>query len=141
LRDLWSHSSTALEGNTLTLDETDFILAEGLTISSKPLKDHQEVFGNARTIEFIYELLDRQIPISVDHLLLLHQAHQAVQTSIVNDIYQPIRACKRKPNGTHALTAAGKQTFIDYAATADVSVLMKEWLTILNSALSHPLNG
>ncbi|RLA41068.1 MAG: Fic family protein, partial [Gammaproteobacteria bacterium] len=37
LRDLWSHTSTAIEGNTLTLGETAFVLEEGLTISGKPL--------------------------------------------------------------------------------------------------------
>lgn len=137
LRDLWTYSSTALEGNTLTLGETAFILAQGLTVSGKPLKDHQEVVGHAQAIELIYGLLDRHDLISEDDLFLLHRA---VQTSIVIDIYQPIGAWKREPNGTQALTADGKQTFIDYAAPADVPVLMKEWLTILNSALSHPLN-
>jgi Fic family protein len=37
LRNLWTHTSTAIEGNTLTLGETAFVLEEGLTISgSKP---------------------------------------------------------------------------------------------------------
>lgn len=48
LRDLWTHTSTALEGNTLTLGETAFVLAEGITISGKPLEDHREVVGHAR---------------------------------------------------------------------------------------------
>jgi Fic family protein len=43
LRDLWTHTSTALEGNTLTLGETKFVIEEGLTVSGKPLKDHQEM--------------------------------------------------------------------------------------------------
>ena len=42
LRDLWSHTSTAIEGNTLTLGETAFVLEEGLTISGKPLTDVPE---------------------------------------------------------------------------------------------------
>jgi Fic family protein len=48
LRVLWTHASTAIEGNTLTLGETAFVLREGLTISAKPLKDHREVEGHAR---------------------------------------------------------------------------------------------
>lgn len=47
LRDLWTHTSTALEGNTLTLGDTAFVLREGLTVAGKPLKDHQEVVGHA----------------------------------------------------------------------------------------------
>jgi Fic family protein len=137
LRDLWTHTSTALEGNTLTLGETAFVLAEGLTISGKPLKDHQEVVGHAHAIELLYCLLDRHALITQDDLFLLHRA---VQTSIVVDIYQPIGAWKREPNGTNALTSEGKQTFIDYASPVDVPVLMTEWLVMLNVALDASLN-
>jgi Fic family protein len=53
IRDLWTHTSTALEGNTLSLEDTHFILEEGLTISGKPVKEHQEVIGHARAIELL----------------------------------------------------------------------------------------
>jgi Fic family protein len=46
LRYLWTHTSTSLEGNTLSLGETKFVIEEGLTISGKSLKDHQEVAYN-----------------------------------------------------------------------------------------------
>lgn len=59
IRNLWTHTSTALEGNTLSLGETDFILSEDLTIAGKPLKDHREVVGHARAIDIVYTLLDR----------------------------------------------------------------------------------
>ena len=48
LRVLWTHHSTALEGNTLTLGNTFFVLSEGVTIGGKPLKDHLEGVGHAR---------------------------------------------------------------------------------------------
>jgi len=48
IRDLWTHGSTAIKGNSLTLGETKFVIEEGLTVSGKPLKDHQEVIGQAR---------------------------------------------------------------------------------------------
>jgi len=44
IRNVWTHHSTSLEGNSLTLGETDFILEEGLTIQGKPLKDHNEIW-------------------------------------------------------------------------------------------------
>ena len=58
LRNLWTHASTAIEGNTLTLGETAFVLQEGLTISGKPLKDHEEVVGHARAIDLVYQLVE-----------------------------------------------------------------------------------
>jgi Fic family protein len=56
LRDLWTHTSTAIEGNTLTLGETKFVIEEGLTVSGKPLKDHSEVVGHARALDLIYAM-------------------------------------------------------------------------------------
>ena len=37
----YTYNSNAIEGNTLTLRETDLVL-RGLTIDQKPLKDHVE---------------------------------------------------------------------------------------------------
>jgi len=75
LRDLWTHTSTALEGNILSLGDTHFILEEGLTISGKPIKDHQEVIGHARAIELLYQCLNEPLSESI-----VTSLHQAVQT-------------------------------------------------------------
>jgi Fic family protein len=138
VRDLWTHGSTAIEGNTLTLGETKFVIEEGLTVSGKPLKDHQEVVGHARAIDLVYGLLDDwpARPVTPEHLFALHRA---VQTSIVTDIYKPIGGWKVEPNGTYAVTADGKQTFIEYAAPADVPALMDAWLAELNRLGAEPL--
>lgn len=70
LRNLWTHSSTAIEGNTLTLGETAFVLEEGLTVSGKPLKDHQEVVGHARAIDLVYGLIRREAALTEKDLLI-----------------------------------------------------------------------
>jgi Fic family protein len=127
VRDLWTHGSTAIEGNTLTLGETKFVIEEGLTVSGKPLKDHQEVVGHARAIELLYRWLDEGF--SEDKLFDLHRA---VQTEVVRDIDKPCGAWKREPNGTYAVTADGRQTFIEYADPRDVPELMSQWCAELN---------
>lgn len=135
IRDLWTHGSTAIEGNTLTLGETKFVIEEGLTVSGKPLKDHQEVVGHARAIELIYAWLDQ--PVTVERLFDLHRA---VQTAVVADIYKPTGAWKLEPNGTYAVTKDGRQTFIEYVLPADVPVLMDAWLAELNRLCGQPLD-
>jgi Fic family protein len=127
IRDLWTHGSTAIEGNTLTLGETKFVIEEGLTVSGKPLKDHQEVMGHARAIELIYRWLDTGF--TQDQLFDLHRA---VQSEVILDIFKPFGAWKLEPNGTYAVTADGRQTFIEYAAPRDVPALMSLWLAELN---------
>lgn len=135
IRDLWTHSSTALEGNTLTLGETKFVIEEGLTVSGKPLRDHQEVMGHARAIEKIYQALSGTV--TEAHLFDLHRA---VQSEAVADIYKPYGAWKVEPNGTYAVTEEGRQTFIEYASPEDVPVLMGEWLAEINRLAAEPLS-
>jgi len=36
------------------IGETAFVIEEGLTVSGKPPKDHQEVVGHARAIDILY---------------------------------------------------------------------------------------
>lgn len=132
LRDLWTHSSTALEGNTLTLGETSFVLEEGLTVSGKPLKHHQEVVGHARAIELVYGMLEQARTITYEDLFALHRA---IQTEVIIDMDSPVGAWKREPNGTHAITADGRQTFIEFATPADTPALMGMWLQELNASL------
>jgi Fic family protein len=126
IRDLWTHGSTAIEGNTLTLGETKFVIEEGLTVSGKPLKDHQEVMGHARAIELVYDGLNEEW--TQDRLFDLHRA---IQTQVTFDILKPFGAWKREPNGTYAVMADGRQTFIEYAAPKDVPALMAEWFDAL----------
>lgn len=126
IRDLWTHHSTAVEGNTLSLGDTHFLLEEGLTISGKPLKDHQEVIGHAKAIELIYAQINR----AVDENYLFN-LHKAVQTEHVSDIYKPYGAWKLEPNGTYVI-ADNKQVYIEYAAPLHVPSLMKEWINELN---------
>ena len=98
LRDLWTHTSTSLEGNTLSLGETKFVIEEGLTVSGKPLKDHQQVIGHARAIDILYDLIDQDITEES-----LFNLHKAIQTEVVSDIYKPQGAWKNESNGTYAV--------------------------------------
>ena len=61
IRDLWTHTSTAIEGNTLTLGDTHFILEQGLTISGKSLREHQEILGHSRAIDLLYQSISTTI--------------------------------------------------------------------------------
>ena len=129
VRDIWTHNSTALEGNTLSLGDTHFILEEGLTVSGKPLRDHQEVIGHARAIELLYFSLNE--PLTAD---IVFSLHKAVQTEAVSDIYKPHGQWKIEPNGTYAVGPDSKQVFIEYALPVDVPSLMLEVIEAINTA-------
>lgn len=133
---LWTHHSTALEGNTLSLGETFFVLSEGLTIGGKPLKDHLEVVGHARAIDRLTGWLHEERPLmEVDRFAL----HQTVQTQVVVDIFQPVGKWKVEPNGASFFKDGRLQFNETYADPQDVPILMADWLALLAERRRPPL--
>ena len=51
------YNSNAIEGNTLTLKETDIILQYGVTVKGKSLKEHEEVKGQEYAFNFLKEVI------------------------------------------------------------------------------------
>ena len=59
----YTYNSNAIEGNTLTLRETDMVL-RGLTIDKKPLKDHMEAVGHKEAFWYICDLVKEKAELS-----------------------------------------------------------------------------
>ena len=59
----YTYNSNAIEGNTLTLRETDLVL-RGLTIDQKPLKDHMEAVGHKEAFDYVSELVKENAPLT-----------------------------------------------------------------------------
>jgi Fic family protein len=73
-----TYTSNALEGNTLTRNETAIILEKGITVSGKPLKDHLEATGHRDALGYVRELASsaepvREIDIRNIHRLVLQK--------------------------------------------------------------------
>lgn len=67
----YTYNSNAIEGNTLTLRETDLVL-RGLTIDQKPLKDHMEAIGHKEAFDYVRELVRDQVPLSERVIKQIH---------------------------------------------------------------------
>lgn len=59
----YTYNSNAIEGNTLTLRETDLVL-RGLTINKKPLKDHMEAVGHKEAFDYVKALVQEHVPLT-----------------------------------------------------------------------------
>ena len=60
----FTYNSNAIEGNTLTLQETALILKEGITINEKPLKDHLEAVGHKDAFYYVEGLVKEKVELS-----------------------------------------------------------------------------
>ena len=50
-----AHNSTALEGNTLVLRQVERLLADGMAVGNKELKEYMEVRGYADAAKWVYD--------------------------------------------------------------------------------------
>ncbi len=97
----YTYNSNAIEGNTLTLRETDLVL-RGLTIDQKPLKDHMEAVGHKEAFEYVSELVKENVPISESVIKQIHYlvladkkedrgAYRRVPVKIMGAQHQPVQ--------------------------------------------------
>ena len=67
----YTYNSNAIEGNTLTLRETDLVL-RGLTIDRKPLKDHMEAVGHKEAFDYVRELVKEKALLTESIIKQIH---------------------------------------------------------------------
>lgn len=95
----YTYNSNAIEGNTLTLRETDMVL-RGLTIDQKPLKDHMEAVGHKEAFDFVRDLVKDQIPLSENVIKQIHYlvlAHKKDDRGVYRRIPVRIMGAKHEP--------------------------------------------
>ncbi|NLN65597.1 MAG: Fic family protein [Clostridiaceae bacterium] len=117
----YTYNSNAIEGNTLTLRETDLVL-RGLTIDQKPLKDHMEAVGHKEAFEFVSELVKDKVPMSES---IIKQVHYLVLADKKDDrgVYRrvPVRimAAQHEPVQPYLIQPKMEQLLIDFAESTE----------------------
>ncbi len=68
----WTYNTNAIEGNTLTLNETKVVL-EGITIGGKTMREHLEVINHRDAVKYVEEIVQRGEPLSEWQIKNLHR--------------------------------------------------------------------
>ena len=68
----WTYNSNGIEGNTLTLRETQVVL-EGITVGGKSIKEHLEVINHEKAILFLDDLVKDKEIINEWNIKNIHQ--------------------------------------------------------------------
>lgn len=120
-------TSNQIEGNSLTLRETEMVLSKGVTIAGKPLKDHLEALNLHAAFIYLKTLVKNPEPITGR---LVRELHQMVLSRIADEwagVFRtvPVRIAGAKYQPPHFL---------------EVPRLMDEWENeiITSSATLHP---
>ena len=120
----WTYNSNSIEGNTLTLRETQMVLQEGITIKGITLREHFEAKNHENAINHLYSIINADYTLkSIDVLSL----HGLVLRSIEDDFAGRIRTAGVRITGAN---------FVPPNATK-VSDLLDELIDFVNT---NPLN-
>ena len=68
----YTFESNRIEGNTLTLRETDLVINEGLTISGKSMREHLEAINHVEAIGYIKQLMEHNFSFNEREVLSIH---------------------------------------------------------------------
>lgn len=105
----WTYNSNAIEGNTLSLKETEVVLHHGVTIGGKSLREHFEAVNHKEGIEFLEKIIAEKQNISEEIIRKLHGiilrniddkeagAYRRYNVRIMGASFLPPRAEKVKP--------------------------------------------
>lgn len=67
-----THASNSIEGNTLTLRETQLLIDENITPGGKLLREVHETINHNEAVKLLYLIAEKRIPVSERDLLDLH---------------------------------------------------------------------
>ena len=117
----YTYNSNAIEGNTLTLRETDMVL-RGLTIDRKPLKDHMEAVGHKEAFDFVRDLVKEQVPLSESIIKQIHYlvlADKREDRGVYRRVPVKIMGAKHEPVQPYLIQPKIEQLLEDYRNNTD----------------------
>jgi len=82
---LFTHDSTGIEGNTLTLSETSFLLFEGIVPKEKSLREIHEVLNHKRAFDYLLKYkgdITREFILKLHELIMLNALRQDLISQI-----------------------------------------------------------
>ena len=84
----FTHNSTAIEGNNLTLMETKLLLEDKLTVGGKDLREQYEVTNHGKAWEYVKTCVNDEKSLSEDILKELHAL--IMENIMVGGIYRTV---------------------------------------------------
>ncbi|MFA5995778.1 MAG: Fic family protein [Patescibacteria group bacterium] len=133
----WTYHSNALEGNSLTLGETAFYLREGLTSEGKPLVDYLEIKNHTEAIDWLFQIVKEQCPITEGFIkdlnALLHKGITERPAIGANGqkFMRKITPGQYKQQANHVLTVSGKIHY--YIEPVQVHTEMSKLIELINN--------
>ncbi len=136
----FTYNSNAIEGNTLTLQETSMVLA-GITIDKKPLKDHLEAIGHRDAFEYINTLINEKTILSERIIKEIHSlvlSHHPEDKGVYRRIPVRILGAANDPPQPYIVAKLMEQLIIDNKNKKTVHIIERiAWFHLIFESI-HP---
>ena len=137
----FTYNSNAIEGNTLTLQETALVIKEGITIDKKPLKDHLEAVGHKEAYLYVEELVQQKVPLSEKvikdiHSLVLMDNRE--ERGVYRRVPVTIMGAVHTPPQPYLLPARMEELILKYQETSLLHVVERVSKFHLEFEAIHP---
>jgi Fic family protein len=134
LRVLLTYHSNAIEGNTLSLRETQLVIEHGMTVGGHSLREHLEAANHAQAFAYLTRLIEQRTPITIGVIRTLNGL-------IVDKLIDRPGQFRNGP-----VTIRGAR--VQPPSATRVAALMHEWVawiggegqaysTVLRAAIAH----
>ena len=84
----YTHHSTAIEGNTLTLMETKLVLEDKISVGGKNLREIYEQVNHQKAFRYVKECVVRQIPL--DEAIVKEIHAMLMENIIIGGVYRDV---------------------------------------------------
>ncbi|WP_452231976.1 Fic family protein [Lacinutrix sp. MEBiC02595] len=136
----WTYNSNSIEGNTLSLRETQMVLQEGITIKGKSLREHFEAKNHEDAIHYLYGLIKPSYKLNSKDILSLHAL---VLRAIENDFAGRLRNAAVRISGANFIPPNARkvsdllENLVDFVNTNPMQLNAVELATVFHHQFVH----
>ena len=127
----FTHNSTAIEGNTLTLMETKVVLEDGIAIGGKALREIYEVVNHNKAFRYVKQCIKEGLPLGEKIVKDIHAL--VMENIVVGGIYRNeevvISGASHIPPARNEMYAQIKNFFADLMYKKDLNPIeLAAWI-------------
>ncbi|MHB8065769.1 MAG: Fic family protein, partial [Ruminiclostridium sp.] len=137
----FTYNSNAIEGNTLTLQETALILNEGITIGEKSLREHLEVIGHKEAYLYLEDIVKEQAELSEKVIKDIHSLvlmEQRENKGIYRRVPVVIMGAAHTPPQPYLVPVQMEQLIQDYGQSSSNHIVERVAKFHLDFEAVHP---
>ena len=136
----YTHNSTAIEGNTLTLIQTKAVLEDGISVGGKTLREIYEVVNHSKAFQFVKQCVAEGKPLD-EHIV--NDIHALLMENILpGGIYRNVEVrisgAQHKPPAPSEMYRQVKEFYADLPYKAEMNAIELAAWTHAEFVKIHP---